>query len=209
MDIDELIAENKRLREEIARLKLLLKQNNIPFEEMNEKKYSLEDKISIFLNYFKCRNDIYAERYYDNGKKKYAIACENKFQKPLCDLNKYKHCNGCPNAKRIPLNERIIKHFKGEKAYAVYPTINNECYFLAIDFDDEQFKDCALSYKNECDRLLIDSIIELSQSGAGAHVWIFFEKAISCKKARRLGDYILSNAMYNNKDISFKSYEIY
>ena len=63
MEKDELIAENKRLRKEIARLKILLKQHNIPFEENCKKKLSIEEKINIFLDYFKCRNDIYSERY--------------------------------------------------------------------------------------------------------------------------------------------------
>ena len=207
MEKDELIAENKRLRKEIARLKLLLKQHNIPFEENCKKKLSIEEKINIFLDYFKCRNDIYSERYYKNDKKAYAKVCDNKFNQFLCDLNKYKHCIDCPNENRLPLSQSIIRHFRGEKAYAVYPIINNECYFLVIDFDDKEFKECALAYKKECDNLHINSIIEISQSGTGAHVWIFFEKAISCKKARRLGDYILASAMQNNKNISFKSYD--
>ena len=43
MEKDELIAENKRLRKEIARLKLLLKQHNIAFEENCKKKLSIEE----------------------------------------------------------------------------------------------------------------------------------------------------------------------
>lgn len=208
MTIEELLAENKKLKEENNRLKELLRKNNIDYTNENEKILTTDDKIKIYLSYFKGRNDVYAEKYIKDGKKAYAKACNNRFNRDLCDMSKYKHCINCPNEYRKDFDiDEVYNHFIGKKAYAIYPIINNNCYFLAIDFDDKEFKDCALAYKRECDKLNIDSIIELSQSGEGAHVWIFFNDLISCKKARRLGDYILTCAMQNNKNISFKSYD--
>ena len=206
--IEELLAENKKLKEENNRLKELLRKNNIVYTTENERTLTTEEKIKIYLSYFKGRNDVYAEKYIKDGKKAYAKVCGNRFNRNLCDMSKYKNCINCPNENRKEFGaDEVYKHFIGKKAYAIYPIINNSCYFLAIDFDDNEFKDCALAYKKECDKLNIASIIELSQSGEGAHVWIFFNDLISCKKARRLGDYILTIAMQNNKNISFKSYD--
>ena len=206
--LEELFAENKRLKEENYRLKEILRNNNIVYTTENERTLTTEEKIKIYLSYFKGRNDVYAEKYIKDGKKAYTKVCGNRFNRNLCDMSKYKHCINCPNENRKDFGaDEVYNHFIGKKAYAIYPVINNNCYFLAIDFDDKEFKDCALAYKRECDKLNIDSIIELSQSGEGAHVWIFFNNLISCKKARRLGDYILTCAMQNNKNISFKSYD--
>ncbi len=208
MNVNELINENRRLKEENKKLKALLKEHNIDYDACNDVVFSTADKLKIYMSYFKGREDVYAEKYIKDGKKNYVKVCENRFARGLCDLQKYKHCTGCPNEMRKTLSDEIIyNHSIGKKSYAIYPIMNNECYFLAIDFDDSQFKECANAYKSECNKMGIDSIIELSQSGKGAHVWIFFEKAISCKKARRLGDYILTLAMENNKNISFKSYD--
>jgi hypothetical protein len=208
MTIEELLAENKKLKEENNRLKELLRKNNIDYTNENEKILTTDDKIKIYLCYFKGRNDVYAEKYIKDGKKAYAKVCNNRFNRALCDVSKYKHCINCPNENRKDFGaEEVHNHLIGEKAYAIYPLFNNSCYFLAIDFDDKEFKDCALAYKKECDKHNIDSIIELSQSGEGAHVWVFFNSLISCKKARRLGDYLLTCAMQNNKNISFKSYD--
>ena len=206
--LEELLAENKRLKEENYRLKEILRNNNIVYTTENERTLTTEEKIKIYLSYFKGRNDVYAEKYIKDGKKAYTKVCGNRFNRNLCDMSKYKHCINCPNENRKDFGaDEVYNHFIGKKAYAIYPIINNSCYFLAIDFDDKEFKECALAYKKECDKLNIASIIELSQSGEGAHVWIFFNDLISCKKARRLGDYILTIAMQNNKNISFKSYD--
>lgn len=94
------------MKEENNRLKELLRKNNIDYTNEHEKILTTDDKIKIYLSYFKGRNDVYAEKYIKDGK----------------------------------------------KAYAIYPVINNNCYFLAIDFDDKEFKDCALAYKKECDK---------------------------------------------------------
>ena len=54
----------------------------------------------------------------------------------------------------------------------------------------------------------IDSLVEISQSGNGAHVWMFFEEPIKAKKARKIGDYILSKAFcLNNNNITFKNFD--
>ena len=77
IEYDQLVKENQRLKEENKYLRKILQLNNIQYNEytlIEEKQFSKEDKIKIYLSYFKGRNDIYAERYYDKetGMKKYS-----------------------------------------------------------------------------------------------------------------------------------------
>ena len=66
-DYEQLFKENQMFKEEIKYLRKILQLNNIQYNEytpIEEKQFSKEDKIKIYLSYFKERNDIYAERYY-------------------------------------------------------------------------------------------------------------------------------------------------
>ena len=66
---DKLVKENQRLNEENKYLRKILQLNNIQYNEytpIEEKQFSKEDKIKIYLSYFKEKNDIYEERYYKN-----------------------------------------------------------------------------------------------------------------------------------------------
>ena len=120
MTIEELLAENKRLKEENNRLKGLLRKNNIDYTFEKEKTLTMDDKIKIYLSYFKGRNDVYAEKYIKDGKKSYSKVCDNRFNRNLCDKSKYKYCNNCPNEKRKDFGaEEVYNHLNGEKAYII------------------------------------------------------------------------------------------
>ena len=206
-----LLKELSKLREENKRLKQLLKIHNINYEVVEKSTLSVEEKVNIYKSFFKGRADVFTEKFIrKDGSKGYSIVCSNK-NAPVCLIHGgiSKPCQNCKNNIYAHLTDvALLNHMKGEKAYGIYPIIDNDkCYFLAIDFDDDEFEKAAISYKNECIKLGIDSIVELSQSGKGAHVWIFFEELTSAKDARILGDYILTQSMVNNKNISFKSYD--
>lgn len=211
MDYNKLLEEYNKLKEENLRLKELLEMNNIAYNFVEKSKLSLIEKISIFKSYFKGNSEAFVEKYYKkDGSKGYFVVCKNK-NTSLCKIKPgvIKPCSNCLNKQYAKLkDEYLYEHMKGIKSYGIYPIIDNDkCFFLAIDFDDDEFEKAAIAYKNECKKLGIDAVIELSQSGKGAHVWIFFEKLVPAKKARILGDYILLNAMSSNESISFKSYD--
>ena len=88
--------------------------------------------------------------------------------------------------------------------------LDNNCTFLCTDFDD---KSCKYGYKNDvlafvgvCKDWNIPYAIERSRSGNGAHVWIFFKKAISAATARNFGFLLLDKG---STFINLKSFHYY
>lgn len=212
-DFHALLKENEQLKKENNYLKRLLQENNINYTEIKNianTEFSKEEKISIYASYFKGRCDIYAVKYFDKkkNKKKYTPVCQNSFS-INCDRTMYRACKGCPNKvyNGIAINN-LLEHFKGKKSYGIYPMLDDdECFFLAVDFDDGNFFDSAISFKNVCRKYGIDCAIEISQSGLGAHVWIFFEDKVKARTARKIGDFLLNKAFINSKGISYSSFD--
>lgn len=234
-NIDILCERIKVLEEENERLKRLLTQHNIalvngelnvskkassPHEMLNNtQSLSLKDKVELFQSLFKGREDVFAKRWYSETTKKagYQPVCEREWNRGFCDKKKYK-CAECPNRQFAHLSyEYIYNHLAGKDALGrdvigVYPILmDNTCYFICADFDD---KSCEHGYKNDvlafvsvCKEWGVDCYIERSRSGNGAHVWIFFDLPIATRKARRLGNLILTEAMNRESRISFKSYD--
>lgn len=201
--------ELEKLRKENDYLKKLLKLNGIEFENremVTPNQIDTPSKLKIFMSYFTGRKDIIAEQYTTkDGKIGYSPVCLNKFNKQLCD---YK-CSLCKNKKYdIFDDKKVLSHMKGEHIYGIYPLLDDDLtYFLAVDFDEEERKKDALEYKKECISNNIDCVIEISQSGEGAHAYIFFEKATKAKIARRIGDYLLSKIYSNDNQISVSSFD--
>ena len=72
---------------------------------------------------------------------------------------------------------------------------NETCYFLAIDFDKDHWQKDVTAFVKVCDKYQVPSLVERSQSGNGAHVWIFFEESISSSLVRNLGTALLTLTM--------------
>ncbi len=204
----ELLNENDSLKKENEYLKELLSKNNINFNNSSRednKILTTIDKINIFSSYFKGREDVYAIRSYNkNNQKTYYWVCENRGN-AFCNFK----CNNCEFKQYASLKPNVLlNHFKGYAHIGIYPMLlEDECYFVAIDFDKSDFFEAALEFKNNCTKYHIDCVVEISQSGKGAHVWIFFKEKTKAKIARKIADFILNKTFNNNKNLSFDCFD--
>ncbi len=208
---EELKAENKKLKEKLG---IITKEE--PAEKASINKYSSpNEKINLFCSLFKGREDVFARRWFSQSLNKggYQPVCENEWKEGVCNKKKYK-CNECPNRKLAALKENdIYKHLEGKDYYCrdvvgLYPLLKNDnCCFLVLDFDDEKYKEDMIAVYKTCNYYNIPAYIEISRSGNGAHLWVFFEEETSAVNARKLGSAVLTETMKENINISFKSYD--
>ncbi|MEJ2145156.1 MAG: DEAD/DEAH box helicase family protein [Acidobacteriota bacterium] len=81
------------------------------------------------------------------------------------------------------------------------------CFFLAADFDKENWQEDALAFLQTCRVFDLPAAMERSRSGGGAHVWFFFDESIPARMARSLGTFILTETMERCPDIGLDSYD--
>lgn len=169
-----------------------------------------DEKVRLFLDLFRCRQDVFP-KYWENpknGKKGYSPVCLNEWQKPLCDKPKIK-CSDCKNQKFARFDSHAAEnHLKGLQVIGTYSILENDnCTFLACDFDEENWQRDTFLFKEQAAMLGVEALVERSRSGNGAHAWIFFYEPIPARLARSLGTLILSKCVEANHRISLKSYD--
>lgn len=197
---------------------------------------SPEEKIALFKSLFSGRTDVFALRWHNekSNKSGYSPVCKNKWLSGKCDLKKYS-CAACPFKFPESLSDsRIYNHLAGKDLYCrdvigIYPLLlDNCCNFLAFDFDShkknfenteksddaandnsnsEKWKNDVRSVCKTCGEYSIFHSVEISRSGNGAHLWIFFSEKIKAKTARQFGSLILQASMLKNHSISFESFD--
>ncbi len=168
------------------------------------------EKVTLFRSLFRGRDDVYPKRWENTrtGKSGYAPACGNEWKPQVCGKPRIK-CGSCTNQAFRPVtDEAIMDHLRGRHTLGVYPMMaDSTCHFLAADFDKETWRKDAEAFLAVCRSKGVPAALERSRSGNGGHVWIFFAEAVPAILARRLGAHLLTEAMENNPDIGFKSYD--
>lgn len=168
-----------------------------------------KEKIELFMTLFKGRKDVYAKRWENKvGKSGYSPVCINEWIRGVCGKPRIK-CSECKVKNYDILSSNAInKHLRGIDVLGIYPMLTDEtCYFLAIDFDDEGWKEDISVLREICVEKNIPFAVERSRSGDGAHVWFFFKENISAATARKFGTALLTYAMEKRHEIKFKSYD--
>lgn len=174
------------------------------------------DKIMIFRSLFRGRTDAYPRRFESRktGRAGYGPACANEWARGLCDKRKVK-CADCPNRRLLPVTDKVIRwHLTGvdddgrEFVAGIYPMLLDEtCYFLAMDFDKENWTNDIGEVFLTCRKIGLPVAVERSRSGNGAHLWLFFEEAMPAALARKLGAHLLTETMDRRPDIGLDSYD--
>lgn len=167
-------------------------------------------KVMIFRRLFRGRDDIYPVRWTSNttGKSGYSPQCANKWQPGICKLPTMK-CSECSHSVYAPVTDNIIRqHLRGEITAGVYPlTVDNRCYFLAIDFDEADWREDARAVLQTCLENDLPAALEISRSGEGAHLWLFFARATPAREVRRLGAALISATCARTRQLALKSYD--
>ena len=208
---EELLAIIEQKNQRINDLERLLKQHGV-FVMDPDKKLSADEKIEVFKDYFRCRTDIYAERYFSKKNNRYgwAPACKNSFKENCPKKHGRFNCFQCAYRSFHPLTSDILRaHFQGKnQGIGLYPMFDdNTSCFLAIDFDDDNWMENMLSVYQEAIKYNFYPVMERSQSGNGGHLWFFFAEPVKAISARKFGEFFLSEAMKNNKSLSFTSFD--
>ena len=168
------------------------------------------EKVSLFMSLFKGREDVYAKRW-ENTKKGtsgYSPVCLNEWQPGICGKPKGK-CADCTQKNYAALDKQVIEeHLRGNKVIGLYPMcLEENCYFLAIDFDDKEWPKDITVLRELCGEYDIPVAIERSRSGNGCHAWFFFEEPVPVALARKFGAAMLTCAMSKRHELSFESYD--
>ena len=109
----------------------------------------------------------------------------------------------------LPLTEEVITaHLSGELELGLYPLLDGDrCCWLAADFDGATAMLDALAYLKAARAAGASAALEVSRSGGGAHVWLFFTAPVPAVTARQVGSGLLREAIALRGRMDLSSYD--
>ena len=222
--IQDIDAEREALFQELTKLKNQHHQQQQSLTQLIvgatvTQQSSSKDKVNLFRDLFKGRDDVYPKRWENSktGKSGYSPVCSNEWKPNVCEKPRIK-CGDCQYRSFLPVSDQVvINHLAGSDntrnqladfVIGVYPLMQDErCWFLAVDFDKASWQLDVSAFVSACKDNAIPYSIEISRSGKGAHVWLFFSCAVFAIEARKLGSYLLTQAMDKHPELGFESYD--
>ena len=176
------LAEGQRLREEVHRLKAILAQHSIPFQELTAPQSASERylptpsdiaqlgtlshnpaKIVLFRSLFRGREDVYAERWRTkDGTWAYRPAGKKDWQAVLASRpSEHKKVDRQTRTLYAVTDDVIRQHLTGKKTIGTYPLLLDEtCWLLAADFDKKTWQEDALAFIATCQRAGVPAYLE-------------------------------------------------
>lgn len=211
--IEELTAENERLKAEIIRLRSLLAHHGIKVQPQENTRDVVAQRIALYRRFFRGREDVYAQRWFTKeGKKQYSPVTKQEYR--------YIGKAAQESAKKRGLeiyeifdDAALVRHLKRDDggkshAYGLYLIVNDdECYLAAMDFDGANWQRDIKAVIQAIEEHGFPFLVERSQSGNGAHLWLFFENAIKARKARQFCSSFITLAMEHSPLLTMTSYD--
>ncbi|WP_157271091.1 TOTE conflict system archaeo-eukaryotic primase domain-containing protein [Azohydromonas aeria] len=212
------------LKTENARLVALLEQHGIdwrrpsvplpapaaPLQEPAPARLSTAGKVALFRQLFRGRTDVYPVRWENRAgdRSGYTPACANEWRPGVCAKPTIK-CADCAHRQLLPLDDAVVHdHLAGRHTIGVYPLLQDDsCHFLAVDFDEAEWREDARAFVGSCRELGVPAALEISRSGQGAHAWVFFAGRVAARDARRLGTALISHACSRTHQLQLSSYD--
>jgi len=228
-ELETLRQECEQLRAENARLKQALARNGndvggsqtiaVSLNQRRERREgvptvtaasSAKAKIALFRSFFRGREDIYAVRWQrSDGRSGYSPKVQRDWKAYLASSVADRKVVDRQTRSLLPLTDNVIRqHLQGGLTIGIYPLLTDEtCWFLAVDFDKAGWHEDVSAFVAVCRKEGVPAAVERSRSGAGAHVWIFFERPLPATMARRLGCALLTRTMERRHQIGLDSYD--
>ncbi|MCK9367204.1 MAG: DEAD/DEAH box helicase family protein [Metallibacterium scheffleri] len=203
-------------------------------QEPEPSRLSTQAKVALFRRLFRGRTDVHALRWEStaSGKSGYSPACANdRFTRKIhvhgdaarsaragdgpgasraevCQKPRIK-CADCAHRLLVPLSDAVIHdHLAGRHTIGIYPLLKDDtCCFLAVDFDEAEWREDARAFVQSCDELGVSVTLEISRSGNGAHAWVFFSGRVPARDARRLGTALISHTCARTRQLKLDSYD--
>jgi len=159
------------------------------------------EKVSFYATLFRARTDVYAVRWDSDrtGRGGWMPAVTGGFRKGVRPADRQYQ----------PLTEEAItRHLTGDLEIGLYPLLDSDrCHWLAADFDGPTALLDALAYLKAARAHAVTASLEVSRSGVGAHVWVFFTSEVPAALARQLGTGLLREAMTMAGRMNLASYD--
>ncbi len=162
---------------------------------------SPQAKVQFYAALFGARKDVYAIRWENarSGKSGWMPAVEGGWRKG----------SKSSDHRYLPLTPDVLAaHLTGDIHIGLYPMLpGDQTCWLAADFDGPAAMLDALAYLKAARAVGAPAAVEVSRSGVGAHVWIFFTAPVPAATARQIGTGLVREAIAIRGRMDLRCYD--
>lgn len=165
-----------------------------------DRRSTSQEKVALFRDLFQGRNDVYAQPWHNTwtGKSGWSPVVKGGWTSARK-----------PDREYMPLVDEVISdHLGGQFHVGLYPLLRDDsCRLLACDFDGPGWTLDALAYLDAARAAGVPAALERSRSGDGGHVWVLFADSVPASAARRIGVFLVREAMTVRAELDLSSYD--